>query len=236
MEKEEVRLVDILPGVERFETQGAALFPVGKHWVVMDYEAMRAAHVYEDQNDALRRVLAYGERNSQGMSRAEEVYERWLRSEPGCTEKTARGYHRWWTEFAQWASERGRNILPATEETIEQWLDSLGAVRKGGSLSNMMTAIKHMHHTAGVPYPVKPGGALAERIAGEKKKGAGDPKDDAEGDEAPAAGTPPGDGAAPQAEGTSGGAPQAAAPKPGDGEAGTGEKTPPPWFGAGPAA
>jgi integrase len=70
-------------------------------------------------------------------------------------ENTRRAYRADWADFTTWCRDRGRDPLPATPETVADYLADLATDRKPATISRRVAAIASAHRLAGQPSPTR---------------------------------------------------------------------------------
>lgn len=82
----------------------------------------------------------------------------------GVADNTRRSYVRQWDRFAGWCAERGRTPLPATAETLAEYVSHLAdAALSPASIEQALSAIRTRHRTAGYGRGV-PDAEAARRV------------------------------------------------------------------------
>jgi len=70
-------------------------------------------------------------------------------------ENTRRAYRADWAHFASWCQRRGREVLPASAETLIFYLTELAATHTAASLTRRISAISQAHQAAGFSSPTR---------------------------------------------------------------------------------
>lgn len=83
----------------------------------------------------------------------------------GVPDNTRRAYARQWSAWSDWCAQRGRGALPATGETLAEYVTELtDAGKSPASIEQAMAAIRTAHRVAGHPgAPVTDGARLVLR-------------------------------------------------------------------------
>jgi integrase len=95
----------------------------------------------------------------------------------GVAANTVKAYARQWAGFSEWCAEHGRTSLPATPETLAEYVGHLAEAGKGPStIQQAMAAVAVRHDAAELPKPNTKGALLVlrslrrERAAQGKRK------------------------------------------------------------------
>ncbi|MDQ2839751.1 MAG: site-specific integrase [Acidobacteriota bacterium] len=82
---------------------------------------------------------------------------------------TIRGYRSSFQQFTAWCGPAGMSPLPASQETIAQYIAAQAGRLKASTLQHHLAAISKAHKTAGFPSPVKDNALIAETLKGIKR-------------------------------------------------------------------
>jgi site-specific recombinase XerD len=71
------------------------------------------------------------------------------------SDATKRAYESDWAHFEQWAKDHQAQALPASVETVAEYITDLAAVAKVSTLERRIAAITHFHKTSGAESPAR---------------------------------------------------------------------------------